>query len=146
MRPPGGRRLASLLLPAAVALMAACGGGDPLDGTSWRAIDAIRGRPVLGGVEATASFSEGDVSGSSSCNSYTGSYEVGSGGAGEPVEIAITNVGGTEMACEPPVMEQEARFVDALLSATRYRITGDRLELMDDHAVVAVFERTGGAS
>lgn len=145
MRPLRGRRLASLALPIVLVVLWGCSGGDDLDGTMWRAVQ-IGGRPVLESVEATAAFSDGEVSGSSSCNSYTGEYDAeppfpdGSGNPG----ISITNVGGTEMACEEPVMDQEARFVEALLSATTYRIDVDRLELYEEETLVAAFERSNG--
>jgi len=145
VRPPRGRSLASLALPIAFVVLYGCSGGDDLDGTMWRAVE-IGGRPVLEGVEATAAFSDGEVVGSSSCNSYTGEYDAEPAfpdGSQDP-EISITNVGGTEMACEEPVMDQEARFVEALLSATTYRIDVDRLEFYEDETLVAAFERSNG--
>lgn len=144
MRPPRGRRFESLALPIALVVVVACAGGDDLDGT-WRAVE-IAGRPVLAGVDATIGFSGGEVSGSSSCNSYTGEYDAEPAfpdGSQDP-EISITNVGGTEMACEEPVMDQEARFVQALLSATTYRLDVDGLELYEEEALVAAFERSSG--
>lgn len=143
MRPLRGRRLASLAIPIAFVALWGCSGGDDLDGTTWLAVE-IGGRPVLEGVEATASFSDGEVRGSSSCNSYTGEYDAEPAfpdGSQNP-EISITNVGGTEMACEELVMDQEARFVQALLSATTYRIDVDRLEFYEEETLVAAFERS----
>jgi len=142
MRPLSGRRFASLALTIALVGVVGCAGGDDLDGTAWRAVE-IAGRPVLAGVDATIGFSGGEVSGSSSCNSYTGTYEASSGGAyGGAPTLSITNVGGTEMACEEPVMDQEARFVAALLNATTYRLDSGRLELYEDETLVASFQRT----
>jgi heat shock protein HslJ len=127
-----GRRLACLSLSAVSLVLAGCSGGDPLDGTSWRAVE-IAGRPVLEDVAATSEFSGGEVGGSSSCNSYTGTYEV------DGSAIVITNVGGTEMACDEPVMTQEAAFSDALLRASSYRVAGDRLELYEGDELVLAF-------
>jgi heat shock protein HslJ len=133
-----------LILTLALVSLAACSGGDELDGTSWRAVQIAR-RPAMEEVAATAAFADGEVSGSSSCNSYTGTYEASSGGAyGGAPTLSITNVGGTEMACETPVMDQEARFVEALLSATTYRLDAGRLELYEDETIVAAFERSNG--
>jgi heat shock protein HslJ len=138
------RHPARSILTLALVSLAVCSGGDELDGTSWRAVE-IAGQPAMEEVAATAAFADGEVSGSSSCNSYTGTYEASSGGAyGGAPTFSITNVGGTEMACETPVMDQEARFVEALLSATTYRLDAGRLELYEDETLVAAFERSNG--
>ena len=82
--------------------------------------------------------------GSGGCNTYSGTYDsalsTGMYGGG-PDTISITDVGGTEMACEELVMAQEAAFYDALVSATRYSIVVDRLELLDEDELLVAFVR-----
>lgn len=135
-------RVIRIGLAIALVALSACAGGDELDGSSWQAVE-LGSRPSLSDVRSTVSFQDGEVSGSGGCNSYTGSYEASSGGAyGGAPTLSITNVGGTEMACEDPVMEQEQAFYDALLATTSYRIAADGLELLDGDEVVARFTRS----
>ena len=98
-------------------------------------------------VVSTVEFEDGEVSGSGGCNTYSGTYEArAAGGAYGPEEssISITNVGGTEMACEELVMAQEAAFYEALESATTYSLVVDRLELLDGDEIVVAFVRVEG--
>jgi heat shock protein HslJ len=44
------------------------------------------------------------------------------------------------MACLPDMMGQEAALIDVFARATRYRITGDMLDVMDGGTVLARFE------
>jgi heat shock protein HslJ len=144
------RRQARPLLALALATLAlgACSGGDELDGTSWEAVQ-LGARPTVPDVVSTATFADGEVSGSGGCNSYTAEYRAGGsaglyGGADEPTSISITNVGGTELACEELVMAQESSFYDALTTAETYRVVTDRLELLDGGGeVLLAFVRTG---
>jgi heat shock protein HslJ len=66
----------------------------------------------------------GRVSGSDGCNRITGSYQL----SGE--RVTFGQMAGTQMACVDS-SETEAAFRDALKSATRLTVAGDRLELSD---------------
>ncbi len=104
-------------------LLAACGGsgGDPLAGTSWRLI-AIDDSPVTPGRPITASFADGQVSGSSGCNSYGGVYTV----RGD--RLTTSDLSTTLMACpEPGVMDQEAAYVSILSSAQTFTLSDGQL-------------------
>ena len=129
------RRTATAGLMLAVVLaLAACGvwgsnTGDPLDSTSW-ILYAYRKTAPVPGTQITARFEEGQVTGSSGCNTYFGAYEV-SGSS-----ITIGPVGMTEMACLDPegAMEQEREYLERLANAQTFRLTDGRLQIFwTDH-------------
>jgi len=112
-----------------------------LAGTSWEATAYNNGQQavvgVLEGTTLTASFGEdGNLSGNSGCNQYSGAYTVNDG------EITIGPLASTMMMCSDPagVMDQEAQFLAALQSAASYRIEGNVLELRTkDDALAGLF-------
>lgn len=84
---------------------------------------------VLEGSEITADFDEqGNVSGTASCNNYSGTYQVD----GEQISIELGPL--TMMFCEQPegVMEQETAYLQALESVVSYHILGDELVMQND--------------
>lgn len=109
--------------------LAACDGtgptaGDPLDGTSWELMAYGKTRPIIG-TTISATFEDGEVSGSAGCNTYFGSYQV----RGDTLmvnEIAIT-----EMACLEPAgaMEQELVYVEFLSDAQSFRSSDGQLQI-----------------
>ena len=81
---------------------------------------------ALAGTDVTASFGEdGQVTGTSGCNSYFGSY------ATDGAAISIGPLGLTMMYCETPegVMDQESGYLAALEQAASYRMSGNELTL-----------------
>jgi heat shock protein HslJ len=114
----------------------------PLEGTEWVAVNYNNGRDavvtVLAGSEITARFDAGHLAGSAGCNTYTAAYSLGPGAGA----VGIAPPAATRMACaEPPgVMEQEAAYLAALPTATRYRTEGAQLRLeRDDGARVVTY-------
>ena len=97
-------------------------GGEPaalLLGPEW-VVESLDGDALIGNSRPTIAFNEqGQVAGSASCNRYLASYEL----TGEGLSIA----GGasTMMACEPLLMEQERRFLDALAAVRRFEVAPD---------------------
>jgi heat shock protein HslJ len=97
-------------------------GGEPaslLLGPDW-VVASIEGDGLIAGSSVTMAFEdEGRVSGVASCNRYLATYQL----TGEGLSIA----GGasTMMACEPGLMEQERRFLDALDAISRFEIAPD---------------------
>lgn len=90
----------------------------PLVGSEWR-LEDMGGRGVLDRVQATLAFPEaGRVAGNSSCNRFFGSYTL------MQDRIALSQLGGTRMACAPAVDEQETRYLDALQKAQRLEVQG----------------------
>jgi heat shock protein HslJ len=112
-------------------LLVTCGdgpaGGADLQDTRWVLI-TLEGKPPLAGSAPSAEFSADQISGSTGCNTYFGTYEAGGS------EMTIGDVAHTEMWCAEPegVMDQEQAFLTALAAVTGYRLAGERLELLDD--------------
>ena len=72
-------KITDLALACILVLLTGCSAfpvaADPLDGTSWELYAYRKTRPIEGST-LTISFENGQVSGTSGCNSYGGSYEV----------------------------------------------------------------------
>jgi heat shock protein HslJ len=92
---------------------------DRLDGSSW-ALQSVADQPVPDGVSATLVFAEGQVSGSSGCNTFSGPYTVSG-----PVSIDIGPLVSTRMACPEPAMTFETTYLAALDGATTWAVPAD---------------------
>ncbi len=114
-----------------------------LAGTSWQAVGYNNGKQavvsVLNGTTLTLEFStDGNVSGNSGCNTFSGPYKV----TGD--QIKLGPLAGTMMACSDPagIMDQEAQYLAALGSASTYVVDGSTLELRtSDGALAADFTK-----
>jgi len=113
----------------------------PLTGTEWECIAYNNGRQALVSLIATsqitATFSEDEkLSGNASVNTYNTTYSADQG------EIKIDGpIATTMMAGPPELMTQEQEYLAALPKATRYKITGDKLDLRDDEgAAIAMYK------
>jgi heat shock protein HslJ len=102
---------------------------DPLAGTRWDLVQyGPADAPITPISQATANFADGQMTGTTGCNSYFGDYSLD----GEKLTIG-PGVGQTEMACmEGGVMEQEQAFTSALLSVQSYALSDDALTLTYD--------------
>jgi heat shock protein HslJ len=141
----------SLLLT--IVLLAACaddgGGGtgpstdpDALVGVTWRADD-----PTLAALAPDAPdtavvslvFADGQVGGRSACNSYFGGYVADDRGS-----LSFDALGGTEMACEEPLMILETAYLSALGAVTSFSVTPTSsavtLELVGPDTTLGFFE------
>lgn len=108
-----------------------------LEGTSWRLVSYGSDEPVLDGIEITAEFAEGRIAGRSACNRYTGTVEIdAAAGTLEPGALVST-----KMACPPPQMESESRYLGALEGVARYEVADGRLTLHAADGSTLVFER-----
>jgi putative lipoprotein len=97
-------------------------GSRPLEGTYWKAIE-LAGKPTPTQDptrEAHLQFQGGRVSGSD-CNRITGSYQL----SGD--RITFGPIAGTQMVCLNP-SGTEGPLRDALKSATKLTVAGDRLD------------------
>jgi heat shock protein HslJ len=140
MNTRAGAALAGL---AAVLVLAACSGitgvrsqqgHAALADTQW-VLQTLNGEAVLAGTSITAQFSESEIAGSSGCNSYSGSYTVTGS------TIRIEGVATTAMACIDPegVMDQEALYVDTLLSVNNFELDAGQLTLRAEDGRRLVF-------
>jgi heat shock protein HslJ len=111
------------------------GDGATLEGKTWKATEIAGVSAVLTekGVEVTAVFAAGELSGSGGVNRYTATYETPSDG-----EIEISQPAATLMAGPPKAMAQEEAYFAALAKATRYTVTADALTLTDDEGATLV--------
>ncbi len=117
---------------------------DPLAGTSWQLRSYYNPAEVggmsspVGGTQLTADFTAGEageesiVSGSSGCNSYSAGYTVD----GESLTIGLPV--STMMACEQPIMDQETAFLNAMQSASSFKLETEQLHLLNDQGNVVV--------
>ena len=81
---------------------------------------------ALADTEVTAVFgADGQLSGSAGCNTYNAPYTV------DGNKIKIGPAISTMMACEQPIMDQEAQYLAAIQQAATYNIQGTRLELRE---------------
>ncbi len=105
----------------------------PLEGTEWAlanyadADGALVG--AVPGVESTAVFANGTVSGKAACNGFNATYEVDGNNLTMSPEGAMT-----QMFCEQPegTMDQESAVMAALGAVDQYRIRQRTLELLDE--------------
>jgi heat shock protein HslJ len=125
--PPGGHPGAS-----------AC---PTLEGTEWRLSDHLGPDgalvPVAEEVMATASFSEGRVSGTTGCNRYSGSYRI------DGASLLLGSIAMTRMACIPPRDAVERAMTAALETTAGYTLTGDALELTNAEGDTVLRFRAG---
>jgi heat shock protein HslJ len=114
------------VLMAGPGCTAADGPDQPrLTATTWRA-ETIMGRPVIDSSASTISFeADGRVHGRGGCNRYFGAATI------DGERISFGALGSTRMACSPALMDQEARFFEALESAERWRLDEHGLLLID---------------
>ncbi|MGH7557644.1 MAG: META domain-containing protein [Gemmatimonadota bacterium] len=94
-------------------------------GTTWRLVEFDAGDPVPEGIEITAEFREGGIAGRSACNRYTGPVEIDLAAG----TIETGPLVSTKMACPPPQMESEARYLGALERAKGLTLEAGRLTI-----------------
>jgi heat shock protein HslJ len=122
---------------AALLLVAACGGAAATTTPSeppaaidpsgeWHLVEGtVDGRALLLPPDAPVTFVvEGSgVSGRSACNQYFGQFTIVDG------RVTLGGLGGTEMACEEPIMTLEAAYLDGLAKVDSARMDGEALVL-----------------
>ena len=119
-----------------------------LSKTRWVATGVNNGKGAVASVVAdttlTAIFAEaGIVAGSGGCNDYSGPY------TSDATTIKIGPLAATRKLCNTPagVDDQEAQFLAAMQAATKWTVTGSKLELRDDGGALQVsFQTTLGGS
>ena len=80
-------------------------------------VEDINAGGIIDRSRVTLNFgNDGRVSGRASCNNYVGAYEV------QGRNLTVTQVATTRKACAPSLNQQEARFVQSLEQASRFRL------------------------
>ena len=105
-----------------------------LDNTSWTLV-SYGGESLLHETAMTAVFTNGEISGSASCNHYFAGYQI------KKDAIQISGLGWTEMACLNPegIMKQEQALMGLLADATSLSVTDKMLELITRDGIILVF-------
>jgi heat shock protein HslJ len=97
-----------------VLVVAGCGtatGSAPEVTGEWELVEFSRDGAVVPepvGGRATLVVSDGELGGTSFCNSYSGTYEL------DGDDLSVSGLGGTEMACAPELMDAESAYLAAL--------------------------------
>ena len=120
---------------AALLLVAACAGSsvttvpseppaalDP--GGEWLLTSGtVDGQPLALVADAPVTFvvDGSNVSGRSACNQYFGQFALVDG------RVTLGGLGGTEMACEEPIMTLEGAYLAALAKVDAVRMDGESL-------------------
>jgi len=120
------RQVRLILLALVVLLPAACASetgtlspSDRLTATDWRAED-INGAPVAIPNPVTLSFNEGNASGRSGCNQYSGNADY------DDRRITFGPLISTKMACVGSnIMQTESAYLGALQASKTYVIGAD---------------------
>ena len=102
-----------------------------LTGTEWRLVSfgpAGNEASLVAGTTVTLKFGEdGRASGSTGCNSYGGTYQV----RGD--NVSFGRLISTKRAClDQNANQQEQRFLSALETANRFRLSSNRLTILSD--------------
>jgi heat shock protein HslJ len=122
------------MLLATACMVNSPGATQDLEGVTWF-LQTFDDRSPLVGTSVTLQFEAGQISGTSGCNHYGGSYQV----KGE--SISFSDIYATEMYCaDPPgVMEQEQSYLAALGDADRYSLTSSLLTLFTGQQPKLIF-------
>ena len=96
--------------------------GPPI-GAVWVAFE-MDGVGVNGEPQDLVFENDRRIAGSSGCNRYSAVFDA-------TPAVRIGTVTTTQRACEPPIMEHERRFIDAIESTANYRVDGDTMEFSD---------------
>ncbi|HET6976308.1 MAG TPA: META domain-containing protein [Pyrinomonadaceae bacterium] len=116
-----------------------------LAGTEWRLVSfgpSGAEADIVAGTTVTLKFGEdGRASGSTGCNSYSGTYQV----RGD--NISFSRLISTRRAClDQNANQQEQRFISALEAANRFRLSSNRLTILSDRGRNALnFVSTSGS-
>lgn len=96
-------------------------GGEPaalLRGGEWTVVE-LTGERVEAAAPTLLFGEDGSVGGRASCNAYGATYAL----TGETLAVGRATV--TRMACPPPRMAQEARFLELLQGVRRFDVADD---------------------
>jgi heat shock protein HslJ len=142
-----------VVLAVPLLLLAGCGdggSGDPgttgrsvpdLDGTSWIATsvkEAGRPRALVAGSELRVAFADGSISVNAGCNGMGGSYRLSADS-----ELSVGPLAGTEMACDQPLMDQDAWLSGTVFaSPLTAAVEGDTLTLSREGLAIMLTTRS----
>ena len=96
-----------------------------LDG-EWKLLQFGANETVPEDVEITVQFADGVIAGRAACNRYTGGVTAGD----TPGDLTLSGpMAMTRMMCQPPLMEWEQRYTQALEGLAQYSFVAGKLVL-----------------
>ena len=118
---------AVVLIAASLAAVAGCSSaGGPPEGTQWKLAEWTISSIDPADVTITATFADGQVSGNSGVNSYSGPCKLGPGDA-----FSAGPFSGTTMAGPEPAMRAEKAYLTLLGQAKSFKMADGKLTLYD---------------
>ena len=127
-------RFVAAMSAAVLLLLAGCSShsspspGD-LTGVTW-VLDRESMRGLVHQVPADARidivFDGSQVSGHAACNSYSGGYQADHAAG----TLAFSELGSTQMACDPTLIQLQSAYLAALSNFTSYQVVGDQFDLV----------------
>lgn len=115
---------------ATVALLALAGcaapGAPTLEGSQWRLSEWTLSSLAAYDFNITAAFANGEISGRSGVNTYSGPVTIGAEGS-----FAIGRLRSTLMAGSEPAMRAESAYLALLGQARTWKIANGKLTLYD---------------
>ena len=105
----------------------------PLPGTTWNLAELNNEKIQHPGPQVPhLRFETEKVTGNDGCNNFFGGYKLD----GNSLKFGM--LGSTRMAC-PQIKDFDMEFNKMISATTRYRITGDKLELFENDKLLASF-------
>ena len=111
---------------------------DPLDGRTFVAILITEGeadRRLVAGTELRLGFDDGQLSVTAGCNSLSGPYTL------DGEALTVSQLGGTEMGCEPALMDQDMWIAEVLGRDVTVSIENAELTLTAGDTMVFLTDR-----
>jgi heat shock protein HslJ len=113
---------------------ASSGSPSPLEGRTFVST-RVEGRVLVPGTSIRLSFERGGVGINAGCNSMGGRYEIEGG------RIIVREMMSTEMACDPPLMEQDRWVAEMLTRGAAISLSGDTLTLEGSGTRLTMLDR-----
>lgn len=130
--------------PTTPGLTAGPDAGARLVDTEW-VLTSLNDESLIAGTEINLYFEEAFLGGSMTCNGYGGGPDSGKYIATDDGALTLgEHFAVTVQLCSEPkgIMEQEAAYIEALLSAETYHVEDDRLEMGNAAGqIILVFAR-----
>jgi len=130
-----------LLAALLVLTVAGCGkgtgspaGGDKLPTDRTFLSEIVKGHTLVKGSQLRMSFTEHQIRANAGCNHLNGTARLDGG------HLVVTNLGGTEMACEKGLMAQEKWLSTFLLARPTWRLDGDTLVLTSKNTEIRLVD------
>ena len=124
-------QLTLIIILILVSLLGCSQKTDELAGTEWELV-TLNGKELIEGTAITLNFTDEYLGGEMGCNGYGGSPYTGKYTTKGDGNFALIHpFAVTVQLCTDPegVMEQEAAYIDMLMTASHYQIVDNRLEI-----------------